>query len=538
MKRLENTVIRIALVALLWLITVNAGDLGTLDTDLRLQMSHAWATNTPEVIITPEMTPKVRGDIRYGVIGRDGNRYIGYETGQSFLMLPADWLGTQLHRLWSTVPEDALRRWVINAFVFIPINLGIVLATFWLLRLFQFEEKVAGIASLSLLLGTTVLHYTQVQQHNSQLLALCLVGYATAVAYLQSKRNLWLVIGGMALGMAVFIRVTSMIHALTVALFLAGALAYENRKLGLSVALQIRSLIQSGSLWLAGFIPVFLLSRYVDFLRYGSFLASGKSVEKDQLATDPIWTGLPQLPDNYPLINSPLTGILGPFISPAKSLFLYDPLLIPCLILCALGWRKFSPWLRWYLVTAVLNLGLHLAAYSRFVFWHGDAAWAARYHVTSVHLLMVPLLACFIQQLLSARQWRRRLLRAILAIAVMVQLASVAMPMNLEITQKQVGTPGSRLDARLPQRLSNLACYVAPTLTKLCIERLPDKKKYLERYNHLQFFPFVFAQTRLTLDPASRASTMGVQISLFVLWGLALVAAVALSFNTWRWVGL
>ncbi|MEO0348733.1 MAG: hypothetical protein AAF282_01635 [Cyanobacteria bacterium P01_A01_bin.15] len=517
--------IRIALVALLWLVTISSGELGSLDVDLRLQMAHAWWTKTEEVQITPDMEPIVRGDIRFGVVGADGSRKIGYETGQSFLMLPADWLGSQLHRRWPVASADIVRRWAVNLFTFIPINIAVVLAAFWLLRLFQFEERVAGLASLTLLLGTTVLHYAQVHQHNNQLLLLTLVGYGGAIAYLQTKQSRWLIAGGMALGMAVFIRVTGLIHAATVVLFLVGAVAYKYRQMG--------AVIRSVGLWLVGFVPVFLVSRYVDFLRYGSFFASGKSIEQLQLETDVIWSGLPQLPDGYPLINSFNVGILGPLISPAKSIFLYDPLLVPCLLLGALCWQRLSPWIRWYLVTSILNLGLHLAAYSRFVFWHGDSAWGARYHVTSVHLLLVPLLAVFIQQLLATSKLKRLFFRGLLILALMVQLASVSMPMNLEIFQKRVGMPGTRLDIRLVQRMSNIACQFDPDLTRLCTDRHPDKKVYLDHLNHWNFFPFVLGQTDSDSDNSS-----GLQGVLFLLWGLALGAAILTSVTLWRTSGL
>lgn len=512
--------VQISLVALLWLITINSGELGSLDVDLRLQMAHAWWTGTEEVQITSDMQPKVRGDIRFGVIGADGERYIAYETGQSFLMLPADWLGSQLHQFWSAVPAETLRKWSVNLLTFIPINIAVILAAFWLLRLLNFEERVAGLASLTLLLGTTALHYAQVHQHNNQLLLLTTLGYATAIAYVRTRQSFWPLLGGIALGVAVFIRVTSVIHALTVVLFLVGAIAYKHR--------QVRPVMQSVGLWLIGFVPVFMVSRYIDFLRYGSLFASGKGVEKLQLTTDIMWQGLPQLPDGYPLINAPHVGILGPLISPAKSLFLYDPLLLPCLMLGVLCWRNLSPWIRWYFVTSTLNLGLHLAAYSRFVFWHGDSAWGARYHVTSVHLLLIPLLALFAQQLFAAHKIRGLILKGILVLSVMIQLASVAMPMNLEIFQRNVGFPGTRLDFRLANRVVNIACRVDRDLIRLCVDRNPDKKQYVEHLNHLNFFPFVYSEDKTESSPEGIDV---VQFLLFALWIVALIATVLIS---WR----
>ena len=47
------------------------------------------------------------------------------------------------------------------------------------------------------------------------------------------------------------------------------------------------------------------------------------------------------LPPNYPFIWSPEVGIWGVLFSPAKSIFIYDPLLVPCLGICIFYWRKF-----------------------------------------------------------------------------------------------------------------------------------------------------------------------------------------------------
>ena len=517
-KSLRKTPLKIVLIALLWITAVNSGTLGVLDTDLRLQMAHAWWTGTEEVQISPDYQLKVRGDIQAGVMGTGGKRYIAYEQGQSLLMLPGDWLGTQLHSFFPEIPSKIIRDLTVNFLIFIPLNVATVVACFWLLRLFDIEERVAGLTSISWLLGTTVLHYAQVHQHNNQLLLFTIIGYAGALAYVRSGRSRFVFISGLALGGAVLIRITSIVHAFTVVLFLVGCLAYQRRD-----KLQV---IKQVGLWIVGFIPFTLLGRIFDYIRYGSFLATGKRVEKQQLDTDPMWTGLPDLPDNYPLINEPLVGIIGPLLSPAKSIFVYDPLLIPCLVLGILLWRKLSPFMQWYLVTGVLNLGLHLVAYSRFFFWHGDHAWAARYHVTSVHLLLIPLLALFIQHLLSAKTLKAWLMRGILAIAILAQIASVAMPMNLEIYQKKVGMPGTRFDARLAQRLNNIVCLVDGSFTEGCVEMNPKKKGFVEHLNHVYFLPFNLRKKAVENPELLKLSQI-----LLIFW----IVVVTLAIGTTLW---
>lgn len=509
-----KTVTKIALIALLWLTVINSGSLGTLDTDLRLQMANSWWTGTEEVRIPPNYKLKVRGDIVAGIMGVGGKRYIAYEQGQSVLMLPGDWLGTQLHRWFPAIAEKDMRDLVVNFLIFIPLNVAAVVACFWLLTLFNFSERVAGLTSLLFLLGTTFLHYAQVHQHNNQVLLFVTIGYASALACALRGNIRMAAISGLALGGTVLLRITSTIHGFTILTFLVGCMAYKTRDKDKT--------IKAAGLWIAGFIPVALVGRIFDFIRYGSFFATGKSVEKQQLATDPMWAGLPELPANYPLVNDPHVGILGPLITPAKSIFIYDPLLIPCIILGIILWKKLSPYMQWYLITGFFNLGLHLAAYSRFFFWHGDSAWGARYHVTSVQMILIPLLGMFVHQLLSERGLRAWLMRGIVTVAIMVQIASVTMPMNLEIFQTQVGMPGSRLDFRLAQRLTNMVCLVNSSFSKGCVERNPDKKDFVKEWNHLYFLPFNFSH-----QAAGNSALVNFTRILYVIWGLVLVGAIA-----------
>jgi hypothetical protein len=204
-----KTVTKIALISLLWICLINSGTLGSLDTDLRLQMAHAWWTGTEEVSPPPKSQLKIRGDIRAGIMGVGGKRYIAYEQGQSMLMLPGDWLGTQMHRLFPSIEEKDWRDLVVNFLIFVPLNIAVVVSCFWLLRLFDFEERIAGLTSIILLLGTTVLHYAQVHQHNNQVLLFVTIGYACALAFVKQERPRFLLLGGLALGAAVLLRITS-----------------------------------------------------------------------------------------------------------------------------------------------------------------------------------------------------------------------------------------------------------------------------------------------------------------------------------------
>ena len=503
-----KTVTKIILIAWLWLMVINAGTLGAIDTDVRLQMAHAWWTGTEEVQISPQMQPKVRGDIRFGIRGVGGKRYIFYKPGQALLMLPGDWLGTQLHRFFPIMESKQWRDLAVNFFVFIPLNVAAVVSCFWLLKLFGFSERIAGLTSITWLLGTTFFYYAQVQHQNNQILLFVTLGYATALACVRNRHSLFAILSGLALGAALLIRQTSIIHVFSVFLFFIGCLAYQSRdKL---------KLLKTAALWVFGFIPLALFGRIFDYMRFGVFWRNAATF--NQLNnTDPIFSGLPELPANHPFTNPPHVGILGVLFSPAKSIFIYDPLLLPCLVLGAFFWKRLSPYIKWYLITVVLNLGLHIALTSRLDFWHGDTAWGARYQVTSVQLLLIPLIGVFIEYLGTTRSWRKWLMQGIITVAFIVQIASVTLPMNLEIYQKKLGMPGTRLDFRLGRRLINNVCLINSSISSQCLDNYPDKKRNLEAFINSEILPFHLQQKAQENKPSTKVANLVLLLWIFVL---------------------
>ncbi len=514
-----KTIIKVALIAFLWTTVVNSGGFfGNGDTAVRLQMAHAWWTGTEEV--SPDYQPTSRLDNYIGVIDRKGKRRQIYESGQSLLMLPGDWLGTQLNQWFPQIASQDLRVLVVSLLIFVPINVAVVVSCFWLLRLFNFNESIAGLSSLTWLLGTTVLHYSQVHQQNNQILLFVTLGYGCALAYVQTRQLRFAFLSGLSLGGSILIRTTTITHALTVFLFLVGCLIYQSRD-----KFQI---IKGVCLWIVGLIPLALLGRILDYLRFGSFWTTGYSLYKQQLQIDPIYAKFPELPPDYPFIYPPHVGILGVLFSLKKSIFIYDPLLLPCLILAIAFWKRFSPYIQLYFLSGILNLALHIIITSRLDFWHGDGAWGARYHVTSVHLLLIPLLAVFIEYLLSIKGWKLWLMRLILTVAIIAQIASVMLFCQLEARQTTFGIPGSRLEFRLTQRVTNIICLIDDSLSKGCVSKYKSKfrnKKYeitaLERYSKLPFFPFTFSREIKDNPPLKRLSFF-----LFLVWGLALILAV------------
>lgn len=391
-------------------------------------------------------------------------------------MLPGDWLGTKLHRFFPNTSSMDLRQAVVSYLVFVPFNIAAVMSCFWLLKLMDFSDSIASLTTIAWLLCTTFLAYAQESQHNNQILLFVTLAYASILAYIKYGRSHFVVISGLASSFALLIRASSIIHILTIGMFTIVCCFYYHRG--------ISKLFKTLGLWLLGFLPLGILGRFFDYLRYGSFWTTGQALSAQQMFTDPKWKGFPEFPPNYPFINDPHVGILGVLFSPIKSIFIYDPLLIPCLVIGFIYWKKFSYYIKVYLLIGILNLILHIVFTSKLIFWGGDLSWGARYHVTSIHLLIVPLLALLIQKTLLSKGLRLLILRTIFAIALIVQIASVTLYHSIEILQ----SPLTKQDLapeiyssqfRLGQRFINIACHFNPAVSTECprdIQLLPFRK--------------------------------------------------------------
>ncbi|MDJ0842678.1 hypothetical protein [Crocosphaera sp.] len=160
-----KTSLKVILIAALWILIVSTGRMGTIDTVLRLQMAHSWWSGQPE--IKPNYQPSHGHDIKAGIQTLNGDRRYGYDSGQSLLMLPSDWLSTKVKPYFPKIGRRDFQELGVSFLTFLPINVATVVACFWLLRLFGFEKNLAGLSSIIWLITTTVWHYSQVPFHNN-----------------------------------------------------------------------------------------------------------------------------------------------------------------------------------------------------------------------------------------------------------------------------------------------------------------------------------------------------------------------------------
>jgi hypothetical protein len=416
----------LALVAGLLSCCVQSGELGTSDTMHRLQTAHSFWMSEPAVF--PSEYPE------FGVHGRGGKLYDWYGLGQPLLLLPVDIVGTYIEKLPVLANADyaGTDPTVRNIFVTYTINgLISVLTALVCFRLlvqlgFNVSQSVAGV--LALLFCTTHLHYTQNMMENNYILLLTLAGFTYQHEWLRTGKSRSLMTGSAALGMNLIIRLTTGLDLIAAGIFLLMVLWFERAG--------------KRDFWrrVAGYAktapPIyfffFLIDRCYQFYRFGSWTNTYVHYfTLEHRLQDPT------LPAKYPWETPFHVGFLGPLITPEKSIFLFDPLIILTILVVAFGWKRFNPQVKAYVAAASLLVLAYICLYARYTVWSGDFAWGDRYVSSAVELLAfisVPLLLKFRQEL-GRFIWAAGMF--LIAASLIIQLASLAFWLPLEIYQAE-----------------------------------------------------------------------------------------------------
>jgi hypothetical protein len=426
---LKNPAFWLGLAALLTALLVQSGDLGSIDTVRRLQTTHSFWTSAPPVL--PREYPE------FGVMGRNGTIYAWYGMGQSLLMLPSDVVGTYLERMpWFAGFADhdpGIRAILVSYSVGIPVCVLTILVCFHFLRLLEFTANQAVAGALALLFGTTFLFYTQNMLENNFILLLTLVGLCFQYDWLRTGRPRALWIGSLALGANLLTRLTTAMDIAAAALFVVLVLWLKGFR-GRDLLTRLRDYVRVAGLSYGIFL---LLDRIYQYYRFGSFFNTYVSIAaQQQRELDP------SLPPNFPWTTPLREGFLGPLITPEKSIFLFDPLLLLTLLLSFLVWKKFRSEIRAYLLAGLWLLVIYILFYAKYVVWSGDFAWGDRYISTPVQLLAMISIPLLLRHRAHLRRVTWRLGIGIAAASVVIQLASVVFWHPLEIHQMEtLGSP-------------------------------------------------------------------------------------------------
>jgi hypothetical protein len=505
---LSNPVVLLCLVAGLLAFVVQSGELGTSDTMHRLQTTHWLWTSEPQVL--PNEYPE------FGLHGRGGRLYSWYGIGQSLLMLPADLAGTGIShwKVFSDYGDDpAVRSIVVSYSTSILLNVLTVLVGFRLLRQLRFSvrESVAGL--LALLFCTTHLHYTQNMMENNYIMLLTLTGFSFQYEWLRTGSRRALVAGCGALGLNLLTRLTTGLDLMAAGVFLLFVLWFE-RAHGREFWDKFWAYCKIAAPVYGFFL---LVDRIYQFYRFGSLTNTYVSLfAKEQRLQDPT------LPANFPWSTPFFEGVLGPLFKPEKSIFLFDPLLVLAILLLVVLWKQLSPEVRAYGVASLLLLLGYIGFYARYTYWAGDFAWGDRYVSTAAELvamLAVPLLLRY-RGNLSVWLWRCGVL--VIAASLIIQIASLAFWLPLEIYQMEtLGHP----TFVIALRLKNIAAFAlgkmdAWGLNNEAMTQDPWDYVHITTWN---FLPFL-------LRRVGAAPKWVVEVA-FAAWGSGIAALGALS---WR----
>jgi hypothetical protein len=418
----SNPKFLLALTAGLLALVVQSGELGSADTMHRLQTAHSFWTSEPAVF--PNEYPE------FGVHGRRGKLYDWYGIGQSLLLLPSDIIGTYLEKLPIFHDYNGSDPTVRNIFVTYTTNTllsvltALVCFRFLLSLRFDARQSVAGV--MALLFCTTHVHYSQNMMENNYIFLLTLTGFAFQYQWLRSGSRSALLMGSAAFGLNLLTRLTSALDIFVGGLFLLLALCFEKS--------QKREFGDRFRTYAATTFPVYAFFVFIDrvyqFYRFGTWTDTYVHYFTIEHRLQD-----PALPAKYPWETPFHVGFLGPLISPEKSIFLFDPLILLSILLTIILWKWIAAQVKAYILAAFFLVFAHICFYARYTVWSGNFAWGDRYVSSAVQLaafISVPILLKYRTQLSGAVSL---LGIALVVVSLIVQLASLAFWMPLEIYQ-------------------------------------------------------------------------------------------------------
>lgn len=502
MKRQASSRTLLAVVALLTALIVQPGELGSSDTTRRLQVTHWMWTSAPQV--TPGDFPT------FGIAGRDGRIFAWYGLGQSLLMLPSDIIATALIR---TVPalhrRDDLRPILVSYTVSPLVCVLGVLACFKLLLRLGFTEAQSVAGALGLLFGTTFLHYTQNMMENNLLLLLMLTGLRLQYQWLLTGSRKTLITGSFVSGAALLVRLTAALDVAAAALFVLGTLYLSSDRNNL-----VRRLIEYIKLCSPAYLLFLVLDRAYHYYRFGQCCTNYIQIYgQQQRALHP------DLPATFPY-NTPFwEGFWGAWISPEKSVLLFDPLLIVLFVVACIAWKRFGPEVKSYIAAMSMLLLMDVCFHARLAFWSGDVAWGDRYVTVPVQMLAlfaIPLLLRYKLGIPSVRAAAA----IVVAFSVAIQLTSVWMPCWVEYRQMiTLGHP----TFVIARRFLNITALTTGQRAAGGADRTENAAVAAALPRSVYFYPYILA---------SRANVpRSIAAAVIFIWSILLIL---LCFVLWR----
>jgi hypothetical protein len=388
-----------------------------------------------------------------------------------------------------------------------------VMVCFRFLRLLEFNRTECVAGALALLFGTTFLHYTQNMMENNFILLLTLTGLCFQYDWLRTGNTRALLIGSFALGANLLTRLTTILDIAGAGVFLFLILVM-NRVRGRELFARLQEYLRVAVPCYGVF---FLIDRLYQYARFGSFWNTYLSVAAEQQRNLD-----PDLPANFPW-NTPFhTGVLGPLITPEKSLFLFDPLICLTILISVVIWKRFRPEIQAYVISISCLSAAYILFYATYFTWSGDYAWGDRFITVPIQLLAMISIPLLLRHRYHLRRIVVKLGMAIAACSVAIQLASVAFWHPLEIHQME--TLGHRFVVGL--RFKNIVAVAFDSVDQWGLSNQLTKDVGGIHSITPYFLPFLLKKD----GSVSRATSD----ALIILWFCMLAALISILLVIWR----
>jgi hypothetical protein len=452
---------------------------------------------------------------RLPAVGADGKLYCFYGPGQSLLLVPFVLIGKALAAMPLPVKtSSSVLGQMTASLVLLPLcGAAAVVLLYRVVQEATGDRRSARWAAVLYGAGTMHWHHTVNTYEESQIAVCLLAGLWAVQRFWRRDRWGYLALAFACLGAAVCFRVSAVVVFFPLLLIGFGRdlIAHPPARE------RLRRLVRWVLAGIAGAGPFLLAVGVYNATRFGSPLETGYGAALSRLR-EPI--GLFQTPL--------LEGLGGMILSPGKSVFLFNPVLV----LAAVGlvglWRTHRALAGVVAGTFAATVLFH----AKFTFWAGDLAWGPRYLAGILGVCMVGIVPVL--------RWKsfRWVLPAVAILSVCVQVASVMYSFGLEFFQdRRHGTiPDAYVwrpaESQLLCRFRNIALHavgrpdyesVPPERPNPVLHQTALARQDVMRMHTVGFFPF-----------KAEAATRNARAFHWLL-GIWLAEIVALGFTILLW---
>lgn len=313
----------------------------------------------------------------------------------------------KIDELFADTPVQNFLQMRIQSFIPAGISAAVPTLVFLTGLRLGYQRLTSILAALCAGVGTITWVYAQILFSETTLGLLWLLVVFAMLCFTQGGRARWLWLAGFAGGYALITKTANAAALPVLPLWLLASLWDRQR----DVSSNVRALLKPMAALCVPIVAFAALNLWYNYARFGGFLSSGYTAERDG-ASGGFTTPL-------------LVGLFGLVLSPGKGFFFYSPVAL-------LGLFGIGSFVRRHRLMGLALLGIIAAVvlvHARWWAWHGDWAWGPRFMVP-----LAPLFGLFslspISRMLSGagrqRSLRLLLTAALLSVSIGIQVLGLA----------------------------------------------------------------------------------------------------------------